>query len=75
MRSIVDELTRELGSQGRIALGAMIETPAAALTAANLLREVDFLSVGSNDLTQYALAMDRGHRSLRAVPMRCIPRS
>jgi phosphoenolpyruvate-protein kinase (PTS system EI component) len=42
----------------------MIETPAAALTAATLLREVDFLSIGSNDLTQYTLAMDRGHTEL-----------
>ncbi len=42
----------------------MIETPAAALTAAALLREVDFLSIGSNDLTQYTLAMDRGHTHL-----------
>ena len=42
----------------------MIETPAAALTAAALLREVDFLSIGSNDLTQYTLAMDRGHPQL-----------
>jgi phosphoenolpyruvate-protein kinase (PTS system EI component) len=42
----------------------MIETPAAALTASRLIREVDFLSIGSNDLTQYTLAMDRGHAEL-----------
>jgi phosphoenolpyruvate-protein kinase (PTS system EI component) len=42
----------------------MIETPAAALNASVLLREVDFLSIGSNDLTQYTLAMDRGHAAL-----------
>ena len=64
VRKVVDELSVELNLQGRIALGAMIETPAAALTAATLLREVDFLSIGSNDLTQYTLAMDRGHTSL-----------
>jgi phosphoenolpyruvate-protein phosphotransferase len=64
VRGMVDELSRELGLEGRVALGAMIETPAAALTAVNLIREVDFLSVGSNDLTQYALAMDRGHPDL-----------
>ena len=52
--------------RARISLGAMIETPAAALTAAALLREVDFLSIGSNDLTQYTLAMDRGHPQLAA---------
>jgi phosphotransferase system enzyme I (PtsI) len=37
----------------------MVELPAAALMAANLLREADFLSLGSNDLTQYTLAVDR----------------
>src|SRR5258708_36190252 len=42
----------------------MIETPAAALTAATLLGEVDFLSIGSNDLPQYTPAMDRGHAEL-----------
>jgi phosphoenolpyruvate-protein phosphotransferase len=64
VRKGIDELTAELRLQGRISLGAMIETPAAALTAATLLREVDFLSIGSNDLTQYTLAMDRGHTEL-----------
>jgi multiphosphoryl transfer protein len=64
VRSIVDELMRELHLPGRIELGAMIETPAAALTAAAICREVDFLSIGSNDLTQYTLAMDRGHPEL-----------
>jgi multiphosphoryl transfer protein len=62
--AIVDEVTRDLRRLGRIELGAMIETPAAALTAAGILREVDFLSIGSNDLTQYTLAMDRGHPQL-----------
>jgi multiphosphoryl transfer protein len=64
VRSIVDELKTELGIDRPIELGAMIETPAAALTAASLIREVDFLSIGSNDLTQYTLAMDRGHPQL-----------
>jgi phosphoenolpyruvate-protein phosphotransferase len=64
VRSIVDELVAELGIDRCIELGAMIETPAAALTASSLIREVDFLSIGSNDLTQYTLAMDRGHPQL-----------
>jgi phosphoenolpyruvate-protein phosphotransferase len=64
VRRVIDELNAELNLQGRISLGAMIETPAAALTASTLLREVDFLSIGSNDLTQYTLAMDRGHTDL-----------
>jgi phosphocarrier protein FPr/phosphocarrier protein len=64
VRHVVDELMAEFGTPSRIELGAMIETPAAALLASSLIREVDFLSVGSNDLTQYALAMDRGHPEL-----------
>jgi multiphosphoryl transfer protein len=64
VRRAVDEISKDMGVHGRIAIGAMIETPAAALTAATLLREVDFVSIGSNDLTQYTLAMDRGHSQL-----------
>jgi multiphosphoryl transfer protein len=64
VRTVIEELNAELGNRPRIKLGAMIETPAAALNASVLLREVDFLSIGSNDLTQYTLAMDRGHAAL-----------
>jgi phosphoenolpyruvate-protein phosphotransferase len=64
VRSMIDELRRELGVHDSFQLGAMIETPAAALMASRLLSEVDFLSIGSNDLTQYTLAMDRGHPEL-----------
>jgi phosphoenolpyruvate-protein kinase (PTS system EI component) len=44
----------------------MVETPAAAMLATQLLREADFLSIGSNDLSQYTLAIDRGHPQLSA---------
>jgi phosphoenolpyruvate-protein phosphotransferase len=64
VRRVIDELSAELKLAGRVALGAMIETPAAALTASALMSEVDFLSIGSNDLTQYTLAMDRGSPEL-----------
>jgi phosphoenolpyruvate-protein phosphotransferase len=64
VRGVIDEIGIELGTHAGIQLGAMIETPAAALTASSLVREVDFLSIGSNDLTQYTLAMDRGHPQL-----------
>jgi phosphoenolpyruvate-protein kinase (PTS system EI component) len=64
VRRVIDELSAELNLGCRVSLGAMIETPAAALTAPALIGELDFLSIGSNDLTQYTLAMDRGHSEL-----------
>jgi phosphocarrier protein FPr len=62
--AILEELRVTLGGRAPVTIGAMIETPAAALMAERIAAAVDFLSIGSNDLTQYALAMDRGHPQL-----------
>jgi phosphocarrier protein FPr/phosphocarrier protein len=64
IRRIVAELCRELKRSSEVSLGVMIETPAAAVIAEQLARECDFLSIGTNDLTQYTLAMDRTHSEL-----------
>jgi phosphoenolpyruvate-protein phosphotransferase len=64
-RAIAADLTAELGV-ALPKLGVMVETPAAAVTADLLAAEADFLSIGTNDLAQYALAMDRTSAELAA---------
>jgi len=68
IKEIVAEVKRELDEDGiqyrDVELGVMIETPAAVMMSEEIGKEVDFFSIGTNDLTQYTLAIDRQNQRL-----------
>ena len=72
VRALIEECARDLRTRGHeiaehFELGAMIEVPAAAIALPHMIRSLDFIAIGTNDLTQYTLATDRNNDELATL--------
>jgi multiphosphoryl transfer protein len=72
-RAILDEERADLGIDPPLEVGIMVEVPAVAVASERFAREVDFFSIGTNDLAQYALAAERGNEHVAALATGPVP--
>jgi phosphoenolpyruvate-protein phosphotransferase/dihydroxyacetone kinase phosphotransfer subunit len=72
-RALLEQARADVGGPDDLEVGVMIEVPAAALAAERFAREVDFFSIGTNDLTQYTMAAERGNAELAGLVAGPVP--
>jgi phosphocarrier protein FPr len=73
VRAALDEARRDLGIDPPLEVGVMVEVPAVAVDAERFARELDFLSIGTNDLAQYTMAAERGNEHVAALAAGPVP--